>query len=195
MKKIITLFLALLLVFSLTACGADTEPEGTEPSTAEQPTTVQPTTVQPTETEEATEAPSVTEDSASPAQTLFAQFKDMMNGGEDLTAEEMANQLISNEIIPFAPMVMAVEPGYLNGFGEEITGFAEGATFGPMIGTIPFVGYVFRLDADADVDAFVQTLKDQAMLNWNICTQADEMLCDAVDHTVFFVMSPASFVG
>ena len=195
MKKIITLFLALLLVFSLTACGADTEPEVTEPSTAEQPTTVQPTTVQPTETEEATEAPSVTEDSASPAQTLFAQFKEMMNGGEALTAEEMANRLISNEIIPFAPMVMAVEPGYLNGFGEEITGFAEGATFGPMIGTIPFVGYVFRLDADADVDAFVQTLKDQAMLNWNICTQADEMLCDAVDHTVFFVMSPANFVG
>ena len=195
MKKIITLFLALLLVFSLTACGADTEPEVTEPSTAEQPTTVQPTTVQPTETEEATEAPSVTEDNASPAQTLLAQFKEMMNGVEDLTAEEMANRLISNEIIPFAPMVMAVEPGYLNGFGEEITGFAEGATFGPMIGTIPFVGYVFRLDADADVDAFVQTLKDQAMLNWNICTQADEMLCDAVDHTVFFVMSPASFVG
>ena len=81
MKKIITLFLAMLLVFSLTACGADTEPEVTEPSTAEQPTTVQPTTVQPTETEEATEAPSVTEDNASPAQTLFAQFKEMMNGG------------------------------------------------------------------------------------------------------------------
>ena len=195
MKKIITLFLALLLVFSLTACGTDTEPEVTEPSTAEQPTTVQPTTVQPTETEEATEAPSVTEDSASPAQILFAQFKEMMNGGEDLTTEEMANRLSSNEIIPFAPMVMAVEPGYLNGFAEEITGFAEGATFGPMIGTIPFVGYVFRLDAEADVDAFVQMLKDQAMLNWNICTQADEMLCDAVDHTVFFVMSPANFVG
>ena len=119
MKKIITLFLALLLVFSLTACGADTEPEVTEPSAVEQPTTVQPT-----ETEETTEAPSVTEDGASPAQTLFAQFKEMMNGGEDLTAEEMANQLISNEIIPFAPMVMAVEPGYLNGFAEEITGFA-----------------------------------------------------------------------
>ncbi len=190
MKKIITLFLAMLLVFSLTACGADTEPEVTEPSTVEQPTTVQPT-----ETEETTEAPSVTEVGASPAQTLFAQFKEMMNGGEDLTAEEMANQLISNEIIPFAPMVMAVEPGYLNGFAEEITGFAEGATFGPMIGTIPFVGYVFRLDAEADVDAFVQTLKDQAMLNWNICTQADEMLCDAVDNTVFFVMSPAGFEG
>ena len=190
MKKIITLFLALLLVFSLTACGADTEPEVTEPSAVEQPTTVQPT-----ETEETTEAPSVTEDGASPAQTLFAQFKEMMNGGEDLTAEEMANQLISNEIIPFAPMVMAVEPGYLNGFAGEITGFAEGATFGPMIGTIPFVGYVFRLDAEADVDAFVQTLKNQAMLNWNICTQADEMLCDAVGNTVFFVMSPANFEG
>jgi hypothetical protein len=88
---------------------------------------------------------------------------------------------------------MEVEPGLLNGFDNaEITGFEEGVLFAPMIGSIPFVGYVFTLADDADVDAFETTLKDNANLAWNICTEADEMVVDHVGSEVFFVMCPAS---
>ena len=57
--------------------------------------------------------------------------------------------------------------------------------------TIPFVGYIFVLDADADAEAFVQTLKDNADPRWNICTEADETIAEHVGNTVFFVMCPA----
>ena len=54
---------------------------------------------------------------------------------------------MSNSIIQFMGGTMPVEPGLLTGFGNtEITGFKEGVMFAPMIGTIPFVGYVFVLE-------------------------------------------------
>ena len=89
---------------------------------------------------------------------------------------------------------MPVEEGCLNGFGDaEITGFKEGTTFGPMISTIPFIGYVFELKDDTDVNQFISDLKSKAMLNWNICTSADEMKVGHVDKKVFFVMCPKYF--
>ena len=83
-------------------------------------------------------------------------------------------------------------PGYLPGFSADIDDFAEAAMFAPMIGSIAFVGYIFRLDEGADVDAFMQTLRDNADPSWNICVTAEETVIDAVDNTVFFVMTPGS---
>ena len=89
---------------------------------------------------------------------------------------------------------MEIEAGYLNGFDNfEVTGFEQGAIFAPMMGTIPFVGYIFTLPADADVQAFMDSLTQNANLRWNICTSADEMTVSNVDNTVFFVMAPLSF--
>ena len=65
--------------------------------------------------------------------------------------------------------------------------------FAPMIGTIPFVGYVFTLDEGADVDAFMQVLSDNADPRWNICTEAEETVIESADSMVFFVMCPAQF--
>ena len=65
--------------------------------------------------------------------------------------------------------------------------------FGPAIGTIPFVGYVFVLEDGADVEGFKTTLKDNANLRWNICTMAEEMVCESEGNTVFFLMCPTSF--
>ena len=95
--------------------------------------------------------------------------------------------------LPIDGEVTPVEPGLLMGFGnDEITGFAEGVMFAPVIGTIPLVGYLFRLDAGTDGDAFVQTLKDQANPRWNICTEADETVVRREGDVVFFVMCPQS---
>ena len=125
------------------------------------------------------------------ANTLMSDFKSI---AKSQNAESIANQLIANKIIPFMPAVMPVEEGWLNGFGDaEITGFKEGAMFGPMIGSIPFIGYVFELKDEADVNQFISTLKSNADLRWNICTEADEMVVCSVDKKVFFVMCPKYF--
>ena len=125
------------------------------------------------------------------ANTLMSDFKSI---AKSQNAESIANQLIANKIIPFMPAVMPVEEGLLNGFGDaEITGFKEGAMFGPMIGTIPFIGYVFELKDETDVNQFISTLKSNANLRWNICTEADEMAVCSVDKKVFFVMCPKYF--
>lgn len=86
-----------------------------------------------------------------------------------------------------------VEEGYLNGFDGEVTGFKSGAMFGPVIGTIPFVGYIFET---GDTKALVETLSNQANLNWNICTQADIKYVNALDDShVFFMMIPEDVKG
>lgn len=121
---------------------------------------------------------------------LLADFQKNPEG----TAQEIADRLITNEIIPFAGGAMPVEPGLLSGFDNaEITGFKEGVMFAPMMGTIPFVGYIFVLEDGADVDAFKQTLEENANLRWNICTEAEELTVDSEENTVFFLMSPKNF--
>lgn len=121
---------------------------------------------------------------------LLEDFKTDTEG----TVEEIADRIIANEIIPFVAATMPVEPGFLAGFDNaEIKGFESGVMFGPMMGTIPFVGYVFELEEDADVDAFKQTLEENANLRWNICTEAEELIVDSEGNKVFFLMAPKSF--
>lgn len=124
-----------------------------------------------------------------PATILQAQFLATAEKADSL--ENLANDLVNNDAIEFGPAVMVVEEGYLNGFNDEITGFSEGVMFGPMIGSIPFVGYVFTVDGD--VDGFKKQLEEKHDLRWNICTEADEMVCDSVGNKVFFVMAPEKF--
>lgn len=112
----------------------------------------------------------------------------------DKSAQEIADLLLSNPNLGFMGMTMAVEEGLLSGFGNaEIKGFKEGVMFGPAIGTIPFIGYVFTLDEGTDVDAFKQTLKDNADLRWNICTEADELIVESEGDKVVVIMTPSSF--
>ena len=123
-------------------------------------------------------------------QTLKGVFQANPSG----SALTVAQRVLDHESIPFMPMAMEVEPGLLNGFGNtEITGFAEGASFGPAIGTIPFLGYVFTLDGTVDGSAFCQTLKNAADLRWNICTEADELVVTQSGDKVFFLMCPEKF--
>ena len=121
---------------------------------------------------------------------LLQDFKSNPDG----TVLEVAERIITSESIPFMGGAMEVEPGLLTGFDNaEITGFKEGAMFSPMIGTIPFVGYIFEVEDGTDVDAFMETLKDNANLRWNICTEAEELTLGMEGNKVFFLMSPMSF--
>lgn len=137
------------------------------------------------------ESPSQPEESDTVGLTLLSAFKSQSNSQDAYT---IAKNLISNPIIPFPGDAVAVEPGLLPGFDNaEITGFKEGAMFAPMIGTIPFVGYVFTLESGVNSSDFIATLKASANLRWNICTSADEMVTGSSGDKVFFVMSPISF--
>jgi len=169
MKKIIALVIAGLMVLSFAACGGNNE----ETTTNTEETT--------------TEAAAATV-----AATLVEAFK-AEAAKEDATTNTIATALSTNSVVAFMPMVQDMTEGFLAGFNADITGFTACTAFAPMIGTIPFVSYVFELSEDADADAFVTTLKDNANLRWNICTAAEEMLVETVDNYVFFVMAPLSF--
>ena len=141
--------------------------------------------------EEKPETPPAPETSGTVGLTLLSQFKSIASSGSALS---VAEKLVANPIIAFAGGAMEVEPGYLTGFDNtEIKGFKEGAMFAPMIGTIPFVGYVFTLEAGVNASDFISTLKSSANLRWNICTSADEIVTGTSGDKVFFVMSPLSF--
>ncbi|MCQ2516618.1 MAG: hypothetical protein MJ094_07115 [Saccharofermentans sp.] len=123
------------------------------------------------------------------ATALRLQFRSEMLIDNDI--EAMANSLINNEVLDGVTMTtMPVSEGYLNGFDGDVTGFNDGIMFAPMIGTIPFVGYIFESD---DPEALADALNNQAMLDWNICTFADEAIIAVEGDYVFFVMAPYAF--
>lgn len=122
--------------------------------------------------------------------SLLADFKAKASS---MGVEALADALIKNPAITFSGASMPVSEGLLSGFGNtEIKGFKEGAMFAPMIGSIPFVGYVFELDSEDAVPSFINTLKSSANLRWNICVEADEMVAGSMGKKVFFVMAPFS---
>lgn len=112
----------------------------------------------------------------------------------DKSAQEIADLLLTDPGLGFMGATMPVEEGLLNGFGNaEIKGFDEGVMFGPAIGTIPFIGYVFTLSEDTNVKDFKQTLQDNADLRWNICTEADELVVEDEGDKVIVIMTPNEF--
>lgn len=203
-KKTLVLMLATSLVLSLTACGgkkteveAPVKEEVTTETVEETTEVVESTEIESTESsEESTEAVESTEETEvndTPTDTvaskLYELFETEIATTDDIN--EVANKLIEAEYFKEVSMTtMEVEPGFLNGFEAEITGFNNGVMFAPMIGTIPFVGYIFETD---NTELLIDELETNASLNWNICTTADEMLVKAHDNYVFFVMSPYTF--
>ena len=193
MKKLVsTLWIGVLSV-SLVACGNNNAENDTNNNANNNTNGV----VAETQTPE-TQVPETTENNTavngeSLGTILAADFVTQVTANENATALEIAEAVLTNEKIAFAGATMEVEPGLLNGFGNaEITGFSEGAMFGPMIGTIPFIGYIFTLEDGTDVEAFKDNLKTNGDLRWNICTEADEMVVESAGNKVFFVMCPSS---
>ncbi|MBP3917966.1 MAG: hypothetical protein J6I50_02200 [Clostridia bacterium] len=192
-KRNFTLLLAALIVSSsMFSCAGsnDTDKDSQNTSAENNTSAIVDTTVNTTEDAVTTETE--TTNANTPAALLCTAFKDYVAENPDAAANDIATALSQNEIIPFGPVVQPMQEGYLPGFDADITGFTECAAFMPMIGSIPFVGYVFTVD-EANVDTFKETLTAHHDLRWNICTEADEMVCDSVGNKVFFVMATNSF--
>lgn len=124
--------------------------------------------------------------------TLYGVFKEKANSGK--SSEAIAQDIISNPAVLFAGDAQEIPTGgYLTGFGNaEIKGYKKAVTFRPIIGTIPFVGYIFELDGTMSSSDFISQLKKNANLRWNVCTEAEEMVAGSVSDKVFFVMCPKS---
>lgn len=180
MKKIIALLLVVMMLFTVASCG----------TTNDTNTDTNVDTNTDSQVNEETNNDAGTEDGTL-GQTLAKDFKDRVTADGTLSAQAIADEIIKNPVIQFGPAVMPVEEGNLTGFDNaEIKGFKEGVMFAPMIGTIPFVGYVFVLEDGADVEGFKTTLSDNANMRWNICTEAEEKIVENVGNTVFFLMCP-----
>ncbi len=172
----------------------EVKPSEQKPVEEEKPTQTPSSTVKPEE-----EKPSVSEPSPEPEKpsastlgnTLLSLFNSQASSGAN--ALSIAEALITSPSIAFAGGAMPVEEGLLSGFdNNEIKGFKEGAMFAPMIGSIPFVGYVFELENAADASSFISNLRKSANLRWNICVEAEEMITGSKGNKVFFVMCPKS---
>ena len=123
------------------------------------------------------------------ATTLSETFKKEIKKQRNI--EKVAKTLSENEVIVPAVQTFIVSEGdYLTGFKEEIKGYKKVVGISPMIGTIPFIAYIFEVE---DTKKFVEVLEENAQLNWNICTQADEMKITIVDNYIFFIMAPTNF--
>ena len=120
-------------------------------------------------------------------QTLYKDFTAKVDAGEKDT-QALADAILSSGVLPFDGVSMEVEPGWLMGFTADIEGFEKAVMFGPAIGAIPFVGYVFQLDSADNCEAFCAKLLENADPRWNICTEADETVCGSAENLVFFVM-------
>lgn len=126
-------------------------------------------------------------------QALLQEFETKYQSNPKENLDSIAQAILAQKSIGFEGITSPIEPGPLMGFGNtQIQGFTEGIMFAPLISTIPFLGYLFRLNPDTDGNAFVQTLEQSADLRWNICTQADEVVVKQEGDVVFFLMCPRS---
>ncbi|MCI7066444.1 MAG: hypothetical protein SOY46_07380 [Butyrivibrio crossotus] len=64
-----------------------------------------------------------------------------------------------------------------------------GYEIAPVIGSIPYVSYIFETD---DAEALAAQLKKSANPRWNICTEANEPVIKVKDNYVFLTMCPGA---
>ncbi len=189
MRKLLATILSVSMMIGLAACGKKDDNKTTAPEDGSTITaTVAPTA--PAEDKVSVIAPEVTENTAGSA--LWEAFLSTMTANPETSALDVANTLATNPVIQFTAMASESEPGYLAGFSEEITGFESAATYGPMIGSIAFIGHIFKLADGADVNGFIENLKSKSNPRWNICVGADYVQAGAYGNTVYFLMYPAS---
>ena len=142
MKKTLSLVLALVLVltlaFSMVACGGKDE-DVKDPETTDTPAD---TDENPADTDETPADTDETPAGETWGKTLLGVFNDAIAANPAATADELAQAVISHESILFFGGVTPMEAGaeWMPGFTEAPTGWATCANFGPMMGSIAFVG-------------------------------------------------------
>lgn len=123
--------------------------------------------------------------------SLGNRIKEIFDKSGETDPSKMADEIINGcaDLTQISLVKEIIEAGgWMPGFDSEISGYTEAAMFAPMIGSIPFVGYVCKSD---DPAALEKAMKDNANLSWNICVTADEMVSSVRGNLVFFLMCPS----
>lgn len=129
------------------------------------------------------------EENLNNSEVLANTFKTQITSTNDI--KKVAETISKEKIIDTNVEVFDIETGeYLSGFKSEITGYKKAVGIRPMIGSIPFIAYIFDVD---NPNEFASKLEKEADLRWNICTEADYMKTEVVNNYVFFVMIPKEF--
>jgi len=191
MKKILALILAAMMLLSVVACNSTPTNNDDKPTGD---TTVADTTVAEDEKDDGVIAPDVKEDTL--GYYFFDKFVEIKSADPSKNSETIVNEIMASKLgsaIQF-PMVMPVEPGLLSGFNmeTEIDGFETATVFAPGMMGVAFIGYVFDLAEDADVEAFVKKITDNADPSWNMCTTAEMTAIGACKNSVMIVMCPTA---
>lgn len=196
MKKLLAIILAAIMVFAVVACGK-TNDNGNDTDTnvdTSVDTSVDTNNDTEADTSVDTEetADEATLESVSKAiMDKYAEFIGLRASYDEYMAElDEADRITYEEFVAGQMMVMPVEDGaeWLQGFDAVPTGYAEAYTFAPGMMGQAFIGYIFRLEDGADVEAFKTQLKENCNPRWNICAAANTTVCENVGNYVYFNM-------
>lgn len=169
MKKLLTVLLVLSMIAVGTGCGKNESPApetGTAQGEADRP------------------AENNQNSDSGLASKLCEAFRNEISASGDMNAAaEKVNAASEMDLVS-----ENCSEGFLPGFSADIKGFSSGIKLQPMIGSIPFVAYVFETD---DAPALLETLNANADPRWNICTEAKAPVSEVSGNYVFFVMVPA----
>lgn len=188
MKKILVLMLAtLVLCVSLVACGKSDNNGGTSSSS-------EPATSESAPSEKDLAAAASAEEIATALITKYAEYTGTKDTYDQYMAEMSEEDQISYE--EFLTQTLYVGPVdlsagddlWLQGFTEVPTGFSEAYCYQPMMMGQAFIGYIFRVDENTDVEDFKKTLTDTCDPRWNICTMANTIVCESYGDLVYFSM-------
>lgn len=205
MKKLIAIILAAMLLLTLSACNGNDDIDtdgGTDPDTAQTdaPETNPPETNDPEDGASEVKNIIPTVDADTLGGKIWDAFYADITANPNATAEELAVNIANAGIAPHSlggmtlnSLVTPNDEGklYLQGFGEyDFAGLdtQKSAIFLPMMGSTPFIGYIFELSDGIDAASFIKTLEENANLRWQICVSADQMVAGSIGNKVLFVM-------
>ncbi len=196
MKKILAILLAAMLMLGAVACNSNNTTDTDTNNDVVDTNDIVSDTESNTEAADNSIIEPAVEDNTM-GMNIWNLFLKTIGENSDKSCEELGNIFMNTpDVIPYGGMAMPIEEGFLTGFNNyEVKGFKSGAVFMPMIGTIPFVGYVFELEEGADVKAFIKELSDNCFMRWNLCTSAEQVVAGAKDNKVLFVMCPSAVDG
>lgn len=181
MKKVVGLILAVLTVCAISGCVWNKDEQITVIEATTETQQASPVVIQPTV------------EAGTMGEALWNAFQTAMSENPDIEIETLANTLATSPSLPFTGTVSNIDADaeYYVGFGDyRITGFDSASVYMPMIGSFAFVGYVFELSEDTNVNEFLASLTSHCDPRWNICVEAEQTVAGAVGNTAFFVMCP-----
>lgn len=127
------------------------------------------------------------EEASTMGTALAAQFKKEIKNSDNIT--DIMFKLLENEVVDFKTNAYEFSGSCYMGFTEEIIAFDKGVCGQPVIGSIPFICYIFKA---TDAEGLKKTLLEKADPRWNICVEAEETVAEVFGDYVFFAMCPAA---